>query len=882
MASNVFTGLKPNTEYAFCQRIAETATDYASAQSGYTTVVTLKNPTAAPAAPTVQTATDTAVTLTAISGYEYSKDGATWQTSSVFSGLTTLETYTFYQRVAETEMDYASPASPALTIKVKHVAAKPSSPTLKEKTNNRIEIEGTAGYEYSIDGSNWVTDPVFTDLKPNTVYSIYCRVSETDTHYSSEVSEALTVTTLKNTAGKPIAPVLSSKTDSSVTLTINAGYEYSIDGTTWQEAALFNGLSPNTEYTFYQRIAETDTFYASEKSNGLKVLTLKKTVSAPSAPTLQTKTVTSVTLTPVNGYEYSMDGTTWQDDNTFNGLKVNTEYTFYQRIKETETSYVSATSTALSVTTPKHTVFAPIPPVVLRSTATSITLAPYTGFEYSKDGVNWQKSNLFTGLAANTTYNFYQRIAETDDTFASAASTVCNAKTTSKATCSITPAAPIIASYGTEQVVLVAMDGYEYSRNGTTWQSSTTFSGLSANTSYTFYQRIKETAGEKASNSKSVKQTTAKAGVTSNTYYDKLVAHINSYGSTDSDGYKTIIQAVTNGNFTYYFAMQNKGGGVYFDMLVANSGSTYIGSDTEFILYKNSKSISVDFNLLYYYNGRCVDAVTGTKALDRSTYTPNTTYGFYQSGTYITSTMYSDNFNLTMETLCNKWDTYLYSKCGFGLEELGFVNYPGKGSAVCDPLSSYHSGSSVTRNARPATCVIDGYTGDSYCSACGEKKVTGSTIACSGHHTYSNSCDKSCNTCGEERRIEHTFSNVCDHTCDLCNATRGVIDHTYDNNCDTHCNACQSERKVPHTYDDRADLICNDCGYERPPYTPGDLDDNDEITDRDAVHLLYHTFLPNLYPVNQDCDFNGDGSVNDKDAVYLLYHTFLPNLYPIN
>ena len=62
----------------------------------------------------------------------------------------------------------------------------------------------------------------------------------------------------------------------------------------------------------------------------------------------------------------------------------------------------------------------------------------------------------------------------------------------------------------------------------------------------------------------------------------------------------------------------------------------------------------------------------------------------------------------------------------------------------------------------------------------------------------------------------------------------------------------------------------------------GDLNDDGEVTDADAVYLLYHTFVPGLYPVDQDCDFNGDGEVNDADAVYLLYYTFLPNLYPLH
>lgn len=66
-----------------------------------------------------------------------------------------------------------------------------------------------------------------------------------------------------------------------------------------------------------------------------------------------------------------------------------------------------------------------------------------------------------------------------------------------------------------------------------------------------------------------------------------------------------------------------------------------------------------------------------------------------------------------------------------------------------------------------------------------------------------------------------------------------------------------------------------------PEYIVGDLNDDDEVTDSDAIYLMYHTFFPEDYPVKQDCDFDGDGEVTDNDAIYLMYHTFFPDEYPI-
>lgn len=95
-----------------------------------------------------------------------------------------------------------------------------------------------------------------------------------------------------------------------------------------------------------------------------------------------------------------------------------------------------------------------------------------------------------------------------------------------------------------------------------------------------------------------------------------------------------------------------------------------------------------------------------------------------------------------------------------------------------------------------------------------------------------------------------------------------------DSNCLYYCE---------HIYSDDYDNECDFCYEKRTfSYTPGDIDGVDGITDADAVYLLMHTFFPDDYPVNQNCDFNGDGIVTDADAVYLLMFTFFPEDYPLH
>lgn len=69
---------------------------------------------------------------------------------------------------------------------------------------------------------------------------------------------------------------------------------------------------------------------------------------------------------------------------------------------------------------------------------------------------------------------------------------------------------------------------------------------------------------------------------------------------------------------------------------------------------------------------------------------------------------------------------------------------------------------------------------------------------------------------------------------------------------------------------------------EQPSYIIGDVNNDNEVTDSDALYLLYHTIFGESYPIEQDCDYSNDGAVTDADALYLLYHTIFGDSYPLN
>lgn len=154
------------------------------------------------------------------------------------------------------------------------------------------------------------------------------------------------------------------------------------------------------------------------------------------------------------------------------------------------------------------------------------------------------------------------------------------------------------------------------------------------------------------------------------------------------------------------------------------------------------------------------------------------------------------------------------------------------------------------------------------CSGTGElpKTVTSDCPSCVGGYHATN-----CSTCGGDGR--QTIS---------CSTTENIV-----------CYACGGDglhssmscEECDGTGDKEFDKVCTDCaGIGSVPYTllVGDLNSDNMVDEDDAIYLLQHVLLPDIFTVSQNVDYNKDGTIDEDDAIYLLQHVLLPDLFPIS
>jgi uncharacterized repeat protein (TIGR02543 family) len=433
----VFTGLTPNTMYEFIQRVRQTEDREASAPSQVlfvstnltvlsgTAVISRMNPLIGDNLTAELMGSDNTGALS----FAWFADGLPVGANAIFP--VRAADYEKVITVVITSSNQSGSITSIATLPVDRRAAPyvPGAPeaAVDGITSDSITLAATAGYEYRLGSGEWTTDNVFSGLSPNVLYTFYQRIAATEEFYASEPSPGGEIRTVKMTVTAPPAPeaAVNGITDGSVTLVGDPVMEFTRTPeveSSWTANPVFSGLSPDTEYVFYQRLAETGTAFASAASAALSVRTLKIYTPAPPAPAVEVDGITSesVTLVFTEGLLYSKDGTNWQAGAVFEGLSVNTEYTFYQMIAETDTHAASAASLGLTVRTLRlENTDTPLDPELESLTATSVTLVSVAGYEYRYEGGEWQDSAVFTGLTPNEDYMFFQRIKETDTHFAS-------------------------------------------------------------------------------------------------------------------------------------------------------------------------------------------------------------------------------------------------------------------------------------------------------------------------------------------------------------------------------------------------------------------------------------------------------------------------------
>lgn len=244
----------------------------------------------APAAPEKEAVTSTSITLISKVGQEYSIDGGNeWQDSTIFKGLDPGTDYTFITRIKETDTHKASDNSEATTINTEVmpvlIGVSISGEAKYEETLSATDITYSSPPEENVTLSyQWLrgseeiegaTQQTYKLAKED-IGSVISVTVTADGVYAKGSATSKTTNAIEKADGPaiPDAPIKESTTSTSITLERQSSQEYSINnGLTWQDNTTFEGLSPDTEYSFITRIKETETHKASGTSEATNVKT---------------------------------------------------------------------------------------------------------------------------------------------------------------------------------------------------------------------------------------------------------------------------------------------------------------------------------------------------------------------------------------------------------------------------------------------------------------------------------------------------------------------------------------------------------------------------------------------------------------------------------
>ena len=393
-ADSVFAGLAAGTYTIFVQDNGGCSKSFLVNLVGSNVLVT----SIAVDTPSCNAASDGRIRVSVLNGnppFQYSINGGPVQASNIFTGLSpgtySINVFDATGCLSPTQ-NVTVPQGPPLAVTIQTTTT--SCAGANNGTITVTPTNGTAPYQYSLNGGPFQAQNVFTNLAVGN-YTIHvtdgsgCNIN----NVPAQVQQ-----------GQPLNPSVV-KTDVScnggnngiITVSVSNGttpFQYSLDGTNYQTSNIFNGLTAGS-YTVYVKDNNT--------CNG----TVSVIISQPSALTVAAtsqdvrcngETNGSISITAGGGispYQYSLNGTSFQANNSFNNLTAG-NYTVY--VKDNNGCITTKTIAVIQ------------PQQLQVNTATQnascgggndgkITVIASGGnnnnYQYSIDGINFQPFNIF-------------------------------------------------------------------------------------------------------------------------------------------------------------------------------------------------------------------------------------------------------------------------------------------------------------------------------------------------------------------------------------------------------------------------------------------------------------------------------------------------------
>ncbi|WP_299991705.1 gliding motility-associated C-terminal domain-containing protein [uncultured Pontibacter sp.] len=410
--------------------------------------------------------------------YEYSKDGQNFSTNATLTGFAA-GSHTIWVR--DSKGCVFSKSVAVSNIAGPEFRATPVATTCGA-ANGSITISGVTGgvgpYTYSIDGDNFQNGLVFENVLAGT-YEVLVK-----DHNGCVGSVTVEVEDIAGPSDFELTAVASTCGDSNASITVGevtggtAPFAYSIDGRNFQTGKTFAGLAAG-EYTI--------TVQDDNDCEFTRTIEIEN-IPGPTDITLTTESSTcgsangTITVTNVTGgtstYTYALNDGDFQEGTTFENVLAG-RYTV--TVKDANGCTFSKEIVVDNVAGPTD-LTAETTSSTCGSANGEIRVTGVTGgtedYTYSRDGVNFQESNVFTGLAAG---NYSIRVKDAKGCIVAKQVTVTNIAGPTAVAATFAPASCNNNDGSiTAGTVTGGVAPYQYSINGSDFQSETTFGALAS------------------------------------------------------------------------------------------------------------------------------------------------------------------------------------------------------------------------------------------------------------------------------------------------------------------------------------------------------------------------------------------------------------------